>query len=251
MVDALQPVGRLEEILVEKLVMLVWRYRRLLQAEAAEVAREAESAEEGDMESKVRSAALTAKDVGLIASALATDNEVGLELALDSLRKLRQLIREKGLDWERDRDALVSLYGTEKKDPRQLTVVYEDKPRPKDEPNPGAEQVRNYRELTFMDKDQGSGTNVPANAVKLMVSMLDEKIETYGSMLCRWTIRNENRNRLKAATALVPQREVTDRLQRYEASLERPFDRTLSQLERLQRMRLGLAVSPPVKLEIT
>jgi DNA-binding helix-hairpin-helix protein with protein kinase domain len=48
MVETVQPMGRLEEILVEKLAMLVWRYRRLLQAEAAEVARETEFAEEGN-----------------------------------------------------------------------------------------------------------------------------------------------------------------------------------------------------------
>jgi hypothetical protein len=63
MVETLQPVGRLEEILVEKLTMLVWRYRRLLQAEAAELAWEAESAEDGNMEGKVRTAALSAKDI--------------------------------------------------------------------------------------------------------------------------------------------------------------------------------------------
>src|SRR5438876_9184083 len=39
-----------------------------------------------------------------------------------------------------------------------------------------------------------------------------------------------------------------DRLLRYEASLERTLDRTLSQLERLQRMRLGQPVLP--KLEV-
>ncbi len=39
-------------------------------------------------------------------------------------------------------------------------------------------------------------------------------------------------------------------LLRYEASLERAIDRTLSQLERLQRMRLGLAVPPPFRVEL-
>jgi hypothetical protein len=63
MVETLQPVGRIEEILVEKLAMLVWRYRRLLQPEAAEVAWEAESAEDGNMEGKVRTAALSAKEI--------------------------------------------------------------------------------------------------------------------------------------------------------------------------------------------
>lgn len=44
---------------------------------------------------------------------------------------------------------------------------------------------------------------------------------------------------------------VLDRLPRYEACIERSFDRTLVQLERNQRMRLGLPVLPPVKIDIT
>ncbi|MFY9584304.1 MAG: hypothetical protein WAR21_07430 [Candidatus Acidiferrales bacterium] len=40
-------------------------------------------------------------------------------------------------------------------------------------------------------------------------------------------------------------------LLRYETSLERQFDRILTQLERLQRMRLGQPVPPPVKVELS
>jgi hypothetical protein len=50
---------------------------------------------------------------------------------------------------------------------------------------------------------------------------------------------------LRQHVPLTPQ---FDRLLRYEASLERSFDRTLSQLERLQRMRQGQPVLP--KLEV-
>lgn len=42
-----------------------------------------------------------------------------------------------------------------------------------------------------------------------------------------------------------------DHLLRYEAALERAFDRALSQLERLRRMRLGQPVPPPIKLDIS
>jgi hypothetical protein len=42
-----------------------------------------------------------------------------------------------------------------------------------------------------------------------------------------------------------------DRLLRYEASLEGAFDRTSTQLERLQRMRLGQPVSSPINLDIS
>ena len=43
----------------------------------------------------------------------------------------------------------------------------------------------------------------------------------------------------------------TDEFIRYEVNLERAIDRTLAQLERLQRMRLGQPVPPPVKLELS
>jgi hypothetical protein len=41
-----------------------------------------------------------------------------------------------------------------------------------------------------------------------------------------------------------------DRLLRYEARLERSFDRTLNRLERLQRMRLGQPVLPRLEVPI-
>src|SRR5713226_4867047 len=45
----------------------------------------------------------------------------------------------------------------------------------------------------------------------------------------------------------IPEGPALDRLLRYEASLERSFDRTLSLLEHLQRMRAGQPVLPEVK----
>jgi len=42
-----------------------------------------------------------------------------------------------------------------------------------------------------------------------------------------------------------------EHLLRYEASIERSFDRTLSQLERVQRMRLGQPILPPIKLDVS
>lgn len=42
-----------------------------------------------------------------------------------------------------------------------------------------------------------------------------------------------------------------EHLLRYEASIERAIDRTMGQLERLQRMRLGQPVLPPIKLEVS
>jgi hypothetical protein len=46
----------------------------------------------------------------------------------------------------------------------------------------------------------------------------------------------------------VPESLWLDRVLRYEASLERAFDRTLSQLERMQRLRLG---QPVARLDVS
>ena len=49
---------------------------------------------------------------------------------------------------------------------------------------------------------------------------------------------------------VVPDHSALDRLIRYEASLERSFDRTLSQLERMQRQRLGYPVPPRISIDV-
>ena len=53
------------------------------------------------------------------------------------------------------------------------------------------------------------------------------------------------------ATGRVRSQEVSDRLVHYEVHLSSEFDRTLSQLERLQRMRKGQPVLPPIKVEVS
>jgi hypothetical protein len=81
--------------------------------------------------------------------------------------------------------------------------------------------------------------------------MLTEDIEYLESMLKEWSQHGDDRNQLEESRRLVPWQKASDRLQRYEGSLERSFDRTLSQLERLQRIRLGQPVLPAIKVDVS
>jgi hypothetical protein len=74
----------------------------------------------------------------------------------------------------------------------------------------------------------------------------------------RLTVLKEERKSVEAARLSletvrlkVPESPTLDRLLRYEAALERMFERTLSQLERLQRMRLGEPVAPRIDLNLS
>ena len=62
---------------------------------------------------------------------------------------------------------------------------------------------------------------------------------------------SEQRERMESKAANVPEASRLERLMKYSASLERDFDRTLKQLERLQRMRKGQPVPPPLNLNVT
>jgi hypothetical protein len=58
------------------------------------------------------------------------------------------------------------------------------------------------------------------------------------------------RTQLEVVSRSIPNGLGLERLLRYEASLNRDFDRTLSQLERIQRMRLGQPVAPRLELDV-
>lgn len=246
LVETLQPLGRLEVILVEKLAMFVWRFRRLLQAEAAEISREATSAEERNVKDDALQVSMTSGRLGLILTAFADKSKVALVAIISRLKGLRQRISERGLDWERDRDALTEPCGIETEAKENLTPQQEGKETVR--PEPAGSMARTYRELGLMNKEGERPTGLPSEPAKLAVGTLTEVIEIFEATLHRWHSRSDERNQLQATAALVPRPQVADRLQRYEGSLERAFDRTLLQLERLQRQRLGHPVPPPLKL---
>ncbi|MGD1089878.1 MAG: hypothetical protein ABR955_14320, partial [Verrucomicrobiota bacterium] len=55
----------------------------------------------------------------------------------------------------------------------------------------------------------------------------------------------------RQAAAVLPAPEVLERLMRYETMLHRQLHRDMNQLERLQRIRLGEAVPPPLTMEVS
>ena len=82
-----------------------------------------------------------------------------------------------------------------------------------------------------------------AEAAEIEISRLGDPLKLLG--------RSEERRGLETTAALVPWPEAPDRLLRYEGTLERAFDRTLAQLERVQRLRLGQPVPLPIKVSVS
>ncbi len=252
-VDSLQPVGDLEEELVEKLAMLFWRHRRLLRAESAEITRWSTPVETG-FEPNPAVSVMLAGGHGLMSAATFLKDEAALRDALRLLKGLREQIRQKGLDWSRDLEVLRLLFGTEQR--RQSGQAAQQGGGLKDlnDLQPSGDFAKTYREIsekTRRESPTDSSQAYSAEASKVMSQHLSKRIEELELVHRRWVNRKEEERKLGETAALVPPPQVADNLRRYEAMIERNIDRTLSQIERLQRMRLGQAVPPPVKVELS
>ena len=225
-----KPQGRLETMLVEKLAVLSWRYRRLLVAEAAEIGVKAQRLLRWEREQREESKANEPFEQGrgLVDR---ISNPFVFEHCMRLLDAVRTEVQNHGFDSDLVERCLKQVYGTDR--PVSLFFYY-----------------MTIRAL------------VKAGPKKLDPSTATEYSQTFGDQVRRemhWLRFRERQRRLIEADRLrlefvrrnVPDSSQLDRLLRYEASLERGFDRTLTQLERLQRMRLGQPVSSPIKVSVS
>jgi len=86
---------------------------------------------------------------------------------------------------------------------------------------------------------------------EVMRQAIDTEIERFTNLYKLKVISESRKMEYNVAAARIQSQEASDRLIRYEAQLSREFDRTLNQLERLQRMPKGQPVLPPIKVEVS
>jgi hypothetical protein len=75
-----------------------------------------------------------------------------------------------------------------------------------------------------------------------------DRIRTYQKI---HTSNEAERTQLEIASQAIPEGPELDRFLRYEASLNREFDRLVGRLERTQQRRLGQPVTPRIEVELT
>ena len=231
-----QPEGTLEDVLVEKLATVLWRQRRLLAAEGAEVQSKVEflqwdqQTRQFDELEQMEDSNPSAPTPGLPRK---IENPDVRRLRLTWLSKLREVIARNGFDKQRDAELLREIYRFS-----------------------GGNLYRDYSQCLRAaqvpeDRRESEGLATPEECVKNFIRVMDTEI----SWLRRYPEERRtfeaSRAKLEALRQNVPDSPTLDRLLRYEASLERSFDRTLKQLERLQKIRLGLAVPPSVDVNIS
>jgi hypothetical protein len=237
-----QSKGTLEEILVEKLATLFWRYRRLMIAETAEIQKETaflewENAEQQDMDTMETSHVDPQdSDSEVVPLIRKIANPEISEVCLKILNELKNEFESHGFNSESNRELLTKLYGTRDWLTENLFDAYI--------------KWRDTAECSEEEREQNGYASVQ-ECKSSFLSELEEEITWLDRYKKGKASINAERIELESLRRSVPDGPQLDRLLKYEASINREIDRTLTQLERLQRMRLGQPVSSPIKLDIS
>jgi len=230
---------------------IVWRQRRALSAERDEINTSNRPALPTYVEPP-----LPRQDFERTSSALPVLDETPLikqisvpgkfELCMDFLAELREGIEKDGFNQRRDTKILDRVYG----EPDQY---FQDKTLH------DAYLMWQQTSVVPEKERQREGYPTPEECRRDALDGIDAEVDRLNKVE---QLRAE-RAQIAASRAVIPRAVIQvlgksaldgpalDRFLRVKASLERSFDRTLTQLERVQRMRRGLPVPPPIKVEIS
>jgi hypothetical protein len=231
-----RPVGMAEDILVDQLASQMWRQRRTLVAERAEIQLgkwinplTAEREKQQREEALILFSTMERPGPGLISR---SENPLILERIVELLKVLCFSVQTQGFNLESDSRILRMVFG-EGKVCEPSWVLYGLCS------NPG----------TLVKGEEFKEFDLPPEGRKVkFLETLNAYITELGQTPEIEKSIQARKRKLERLCSSVPETPRLDRLLRREASLDRAIDRTQGQLERLQRMRLGQPVLP--KLEV-
>jgi hypothetical protein len=233
----LAPAGTLEEMLVEKIAVAHWRLRRAYRYEVGLIRSELDNATDDFYSGKTSLSGYKEQK---------TDEEIDQQIeqkkeAAESWKKDKRdftRMREDGksledtYDWEENWDWLHDKYS------------YLLPPADAFPEGIGPKELREFlNENACFSDDQ---------IWEALIEICDDKISDHKKEIAdSEKQKQKNRLRLQVIKKLgnIPSRHELDRLLRYEGAIERQLYKALNQLERLQRLRAGDNVPPPIEVD--
>ncbi len=234
--QSLNPVGALEDDLVETLAVTRWRQGRVLVAEGAEIqaGQIGIGCDRGQVATfQTPASVLEACGVGMITKI--SDPDI-LHGCLQVLKSIKAHVQKDGLNSTAAVSLLKTLYGEETFWRRSLFARH----RLLSEIAVSANTVREI-----------AGNPSPEQCRLLFLEDIDLEVARLSDYEAERLAVELQRLELEGARRSVPDSARLDHLLRYWSALERTWDRTLVQLERAQRMRLGQPSAPRIELNIS
>jgi hypothetical protein len=235
-----QPVGTCEIALVDKLATLLWRQRRVLIAEAAEIQKGRDFVEWDEHREQEERAAEILRSSTNCNGGLITKIAIPkvLERCLELLAQLKNGIEQVGLNPECDKGILTMLYGEYRQEDCRHSLF-------------NGYLIGLAHAFCPDEKRKDAETASPGEAKQNFLHELKLEEKRLRRFKKDRTAKESDRLRLISLSRCIPTSAVMDRLLRYEAKFDHEIDRLLKQLELLQRRRLGQPPLPQIDVNVS
>jgi hypothetical protein len=154
----------------------------------------------------------------------------GIEFIIECLRELREAVENAGELTE-----------------ERLREYQHSSPNP----NEIIEKLIKMRKEAVSNPDNLPVEQLRARQLRKMLEYLDYEIGYFEFLARRRQKQMEAEDRIRRAAAMLLEEPVVEKIVRYESALQRQLYRSMNQLERLQRRRLGENVPPPVLMDVS
>jgi hypothetical protein len=235
----LQPVGVLEEILVEKIAICYWRLKRAVRSETGEIRKRLDifswselMAKADQFRSDKQFAPLT-KDFSKFLK-----SSIGISHLIRILQDLLEDAKNSGYLSERSEKLLLTSFDSQEGSLAQMCLAFSI--MAKDGPRIATDDPEGHKDMPD-----------PATCKELLIDTIKNEIKSL--QLAKKLIVDNEALETEAAFAShsLPPVLQMDKILRYETTIERQLYRAMAQLERLQRQRKGELIPPPINLEIS
>ncbi len=243
--QCLAPVGRIEMMLVDRIVTAQWRLRRALMAETGEIVLSVD----GGLRRRSNREPLP---LGIFMDKR-RDAAEQMEMSTQGLGYLKAVVRSVREDVERDGeltqatcDQLLRRFINEPNSLTRAFLGYRERFMANASAvAPGASSFAKPSADKMADKDALSPEELKENHQRAVLSYIEMKLADYEELSGLCEEREDKEDTARQAANVLPSAAVLDKILRYEGALDRQLYRAMNQLERLQRRREGEDVPPP------
>jgi hypothetical protein len=226
----LAPVGRIEEMLADKIVTAQWRLRRALIAETGEIVKSVDGSRQHRANRRPLPLGIF-RDPLQDGAAQMEKSSQGLEYLKAVLKLVRRDVESEGELTQAACDQVLERFMNK---PNSLTI-----------------ELLEYREKMAMDREGLSPEEAKDIHQRAVLRFLGEKLAWYEELSRQSEEREDKAETAQQAADVLPSVEVLQKITRYEGALNRELYRAMNQLERLQRRRDGENVAAPFMMDVT
>jgi hypothetical protein len=224
--EDLQPVGRLEEVLVDLIVTTLWRSHRVLKAESGEIALSVDCGIWQRRPERDRPDGIWAPDADPEKALM--QSGMGHYIKKQHLLEVRASVEKHG---ELTDEAINKVFFHNK--PYSLTMY-----------------LHGIRKLCSANPENLEAETFRVLQKQRLLSYLDLKITENDTDMIECATRENKEEEAHKSANVLPPPAILDKIINYDGKLKRQLYRALNQLERLQRMRRGEPVPPPLTVDI-